>query len=188
MSRRHIFALSGLLFFVACSAEVPAEHAKAKESERTESCSDAQDGLSVQNAWVRATQTSSGMSALFMTICNQSDTDAQLVSVDAEIAGTVEIHETTRSEAGIVSMTRVDRVLAPAGGGVALAPGGVHVMLMELNGAIPSGSDARVMLNFDDGRTLTIDARAKSPAEAAAPHSTHHGAHHGKMHDEADGH
>jgi len=62
-------------------------------------------------------------------------------------------------------MRMVDRLIVPAHGQVALAPGGYHFMLMDAAKAVQPGQTVRITLQFADGSTLATDFLAK-PANA----------------------
>ncbi|WP_106744338.1 copper chaperone PCu(A)C [Yoonia maritima] len=68
----------------------------------------------------------------FMHISNDGDTDDTLLSVEADFPR-VELH-TTEFTDGVAKMMHVEGVPVPAGGMVALEPGGYHVMFMGLQG------------------------------------------------------
>ncbi|KJZ20067.1 copper chaperone PCu(A)C [Loktanella sp. S4079] len=68
----------------------------------------------------------------FMHIKNDGDTDDRLIGITADFPK-VELH-TTEFTDGIAKMMHADGVTVPAGGMVALEPGGYHVMFMGLRG------------------------------------------------------
>ena len=74
-------------------------------------------------------------------------------------------------------MRRQDTVKIPAGGQVAFAPGGYHLMLLSLKASQTVGQKVPVTLVFDNGRKarvqLTVQLAPPSGA-AAAPAGEHH--------------
>lgn len=68
----------------------------------------------------------------YMTITNTGTQTDQLVGIEADFPK-VMLH-TTEEKDGIARMMHVDTIEIPAGGTVALQPGGLHVMFMGLNG------------------------------------------------------
>lgn len=135
-------------------------------------------------AWVgRAPQ--GDMTAAYFTIINDTDDTVVLTSVDAEVAGVVEIHETrTVGEDGVHNhdeaaddhhdahhehdqhdhsaiMFPVDEVEVHAQSEVAFEPGGLHVMLMELHEDLNTGDVVALELHFADGRVVTVDAEVR---------------------------
>jgi copper(I)-binding protein len=113
----------------------------------------------------------------FARIVNPCAAAATIVSASAEGFGAVEIHE-TRTVDGISRMRRVPELEIPARGAVALAPGGLHLMLMRPAAAPRAGVPVPVRFTLSDGRAFT--AALVPRVEAAAPaHAGHegHGAH-----------
>lgn len=131
-------------------------------------CVAAADGaVTVDGAWVRAVPSGEGMSAAFFDICNGSDAPKALTSVSTPAAGAVELHTTSRGEDGVVGMQQIETLIVASGARAALAPGGDHVMLMQLTGPIADGASVPLTLTFDDGSTISLTADAKNPADAA---------------------
>ena len=65
-----------------------------------------------------------------------------LVGARSPRLSAVEIHETTRNDAGVAGMRRIEELAVPAGGSVVLEEGGLHLMLFgvdpgELDGGLP---------------------------------------------------
>jgi copper(I)-binding protein len=88
--------------------------------------------ISVTGAFARASATPVAKAgAAYMTLVNDGQEPDRLIGVSAEIAGMSHLHE-TKSENGVMSMSAVDGLDVPAGGKVALQPGGLHVMMMGL--------------------------------------------------------
>ncbi|MBW4710469.1 copper chaperone PCu(A)C [Roseobacter sp. YSTF-M11] len=68
----------------------------------------------------------------YLTITNTGTSDDRLIAVRADFPK-VMLH-TTEEKDGVARMMHVDGIDVPAGGTVALKPGGLHVMFMGLNG------------------------------------------------------
>ncbi len=100
----------------------------------------------------------SAVSGVYMTITNNRESDVTLVSVTAEGVGMAQIHETTVDERDMASMDEIEEgLLIPAGATVELIPGGLHIMLMNLENDLVEGDSISVTLEFDDGNTITTD-------------------------------
>jgi periplasmic copper chaperone A len=103
----------------------------------------------VSAAWSRpAAQGTTG--AGFMTLTNPGGPADALVAVQSPLATGVMIHQSTMS-GGVSSMKMVDRVPVPAGGSVAFAPGGYHLMFMDLTKALKVGDTLPATLLFASG-------------------------------------
>jgi putative membrane protein len=74
----------------------------------------------------------------------------RIVGVEVEGAGRAELHETTL-EGGMMRMRPVDEVALAPGEERALAPGGLHVMLLELAAAPRAGDSIEVRLLTAEG-------------------------------------
>ena len=99
-----------------------------------------------------------GVSGAYMSITNNGSDDVTLVSVSAEGVGMAQIHETTVDENDMASMNEMeDGILIPAGETVDLMPGGLHVMLMELENDLVEGETVALTLEFDDETTIELD-------------------------------
>lgn len=154
-----------LLALAACGRdEAPPAAAKAL------SCA-ADGAISAQGAWLREQADANGMTAAYFTVCNGTMQPAILTGVSTGVAGLAELHETTRDENGVVSMAPTGPIALAPGERVVFEPGGRHVMLMSLSGAVKAGDRAELSLQFEDGSSVVVEAIAKSAVEAAAPES-----------------
>jgi hypothetical protein len=118
------------------------------------------DHLAVADAWVKAVP--SGMTGAFGTLVNSGDSDIRLESVTTEAAAMVELHETVSDGAGGMTMRpKEGGFTIKAGGKHELAPGGDHIMLMQVTGPLTPGEEITLVLHFTDGSTDTVTALVK---------------------------
>jgi periplasmic copper chaperone A len=124
--------------------------------------------VTVIDPWARATVAGQKATGAFMQLT--SATDAALVDAASPVAKVVEIHE-MKMDAGVMKMAAVGKLPLPAGKPVALAPGGYHVMLMDLARPLKEGETIPLTLTVTDasGRTQKIEVRADVRALTAAP-------------------
>lgn len=102
--------------------------------------------------------------ALYFTIENLTDAPDALLSVTADAAGRAELHrQVTRG--GRVRMEPVDAVEIAAGGRARLAPGGTHVMLLELDRPLKPGDALRLELVFREAGTVRARAEVRPYGE-----------------------
>lgn len=147
---------------------------------------DAAAVLDISDAWVRATlpmdegdasdmdetedaaemDMTGPATGAFMTISNSGDAPARLVSasVDESIAGTVEVHQTTMDENDVMQMRPVEGIDIPAGESVELAPGGYHIMLLDVQNTLTPGLVIDITLNFEDADPITVSAEVRELA------------------------
>ena len=127
--------------------------------------------ITVGDVWARASAGGAGgVGAVFLTITNQGDDD-QLVAVQSPVTSMAELH-THRDMNGIMIMRKVDTIPVAAGQKVELKPGGLHIMLMNMNTALTDGDSFPVTLTFAKAGTMTVTAKV-GKVDAMADH--HHG-------------
>lgn len=120
--------------------------------------------VTVSDQWVKAADT--GMTALFGTLHNSGATDATVVSATSPAAGSVELHEVVGQPGSTTMRPKAGGFSIPAGGSHLLAPGGDHIMLMNLTKPLQIGNDVEVTLSFADGSTLPLTAQVREFAGA----------------------
>ena len=125
-----------------------------------------------EGAWLREQADQNAMSAGYFVLCNGTPDAIRLTGVSTPVAGMSELHETTRDSNGVVSMAPIGELTLQPGESVSFEPGGKHVMLMNLSQPIVNGEHAQFTLHFSNGSSITVDAIAKSNAEAAG-HAGH---------------
>ena len=112
--------------------------------------------LKIEDAMARAVPPTAKMSAAFMTLTNNADTDLAVVSAESSVAKAVELHNNTMTD-GKMKMRQVNQIDLPANQTTELKPGGLHVMLIGLNKALVEGETIDLKLNFSDGSSETMD-------------------------------
>lgn len=112
--------------------------------------------ISVHAPWLRETPPASKVGAGYATIVNQGKSDDRLLGVTTEVADQVEIHSMTM-DGNIMRMRPVAGGLAiPAGGKVALKPGGYHLMLIGLKRTLKRGEMVPLTFRFARAGAVTI--------------------------------
>lgn len=120
--------------------------------------------LSVSDAWIRAMP--SGIpSGGYFTLHNDTAKDMVLTGASTPDCGMLMLHKSEMT-GGMSSMHHVDEVDVPAGGHIAFAPGGYHLMCMNAGPAIKPGGKVDVTLTFKDGSKIV----AAFPIRNAAGH------------------
>lgn len=126
----------------------------------------------VHDGWVRAVGTTTQepgdnpitSTAAYFILHNATDSDVTLVAVESSAARSAELHE-TRLEEGLMQMRPVDGIPVPANSHVELAPGSLHVMLVDLRRQVVLGDILEITLHFDDGSTLVESLAVRNGAE-----------------------
>jgi len=132
-----------------------------------------QAAVTVHDAYVRAPMPGMNMTAAFMVISNDGDKPVQLVAVKSDIAAQLELHGNTNDN-GVMRMRQIDKLDVPAKGEVALAPGGLHLMLIDLKPLVEK-QQVVFTLVFGDGTEIKTQMPVVSVMnEAPADHAHHH--------------
>ncbi|MFW3614090.1 copper chaperone PCu(A)C [Billgrantia antri] len=118
------------------------------------------DPLVVENAHVRAVPPGSSTSAAFMTLRNPGERDVVLVAAESPAAEVAELHDHQNVD-GVMQMRQVPQIVVPAGGSAALAPGGLHMMLIGLTAPLQEGEPVEIELRFVTGEAQLIEAPVK---------------------------
>jgi ABC-type Zn uptake system ZnuABC Zn-binding protein ZnuA/copper(I)-binding protein len=95
------------------------------------------------------------VSAAYMEITNNGDSDITLNSASAPFSNLVEIHETSIVD-DVAQMREVGQITIPAGETVVLQPGGLHIMLMQITEDLLLDDTASITIGFDNGATTEL--------------------------------
>jgi len=128
--------------------------------------------LVITQAWSRATPGGAKIAGGYLTIENKGTTPDRLIGGSGDVAAKVEVHEMSVKD-GVMTMRALDKGLAiEPGKTVKLAPGGYHLMLMDLKNPLKQGDKVPVTLEFEKaGKVkLSLDVQAvgaQAPGGAA---------------------
>jgi copper(I)-binding protein len=191
MKQRSVLALAALvvtaLALVACGDDGD------DAADTTTTAAEAAE-VTVSDVWARPVEdlTAKDTSAIYMVITGGDEADALVkASVPADVAGTVELHETVAAEdgamdgdmttttmmdgdmttttmagdmgGGMMTMQPVESIEVPADGTVALEPGGYHVMLLDVQKELVPGDTIEVTLTFELAGEVTVTADVREP-------------------------
>ncbi len=123
--------------------------------------------VTVSEPWVRATVAAQKATGAFMTLT--STQAVKVVGASSPAAGAVEVHE-MKMENDMMKMRQVPALDLPAGQSVKLAPGGYHLMLLDLKQPLKEGDKVPLTLEIEDAKKVrskvVVDAPVK-PLNAA---------------------
>jgi copper(I)-binding protein len=159
--------LTSMLAGVAALMAVAAAPAGAQETRAGD--------LVITQPWSRATPAGAKVAGGYLTIENKGSAPDRLVSGTGDVAGRVEIHEMAMNN-GVMTMRPLDKGLTiEPGKTVKLAPGGYHVMLMDLKSPLKQGEKVPLTLEFEKAGkvTLSLDVQGVG-AQAPMDHSGGH--------------
>lgn len=136
-----------------CGADEPQA---APKSDQPQSSS-----VTIDRQWVKAVD--EGTTAAFGTLHNDSRSPVRLTSATSPASSVTVLHETEDGgDGGIVMRKKKGGFTIPADGKRVFAPGGDHIMLMDVKEPIRPGDRVRVALVFRDGSRLRVTAPARS--------------------------
>lgn len=128
--------------------------------------------LHVGHPYARATPPGARAGGAFFTVENRGAQDDRLIAVASPVAAVAELHTMTM-DGTVMRMRAVRTIDVPAGAKVALQPGGLHVMLLDLKQPLAAGEKIPLTLTFERAGVLevTVNVESMVPAPAAAhPH------------------
>lgn len=157
-----IAAALAALSLSACSPPSPTADAPPAAAPAPEAAGPA---ITVSDGWVAATPGGASVAAGYMTIANAGPEDT-LLAISSPRAPRVEIHEMTMTD-GMMTMRAKPQLVVPAQGAASLAPGGDHVMFMDIPAPFVAGESVPVTLMFAHAgaveATLTVRDRTAQP-------------------------
>jgi periplasmic copper chaperone A len=119
-------------------------------------------GITISGAWARP-GFSGANSAVYLIIENSGNQDDVLLSAEASVAQLIELHESQMDQSGMMSMQEQERIDVRAKDQVAFQPGGLHVMLINLNGDLNPGDRFNLTLNFQETGQVPVDVEVREP-------------------------
>lgn len=123
------------------------------------SIAQAKENIQISNAWVRATVPGQEVSGAFLSV--KSLRPAKLIKVESPIADSVEIHSMTMKN-GVMEMRELKTLALPAGKLVKLAPGELHLMLIDIKRQLKPGDKVPLKL------TLQFETNTQAVKEITA--------------------
>lgn len=161
---------------------IPAQEAPvvAEQTEPTPAPAAVVTIIEAQSATAFATAEGASTGAVFLTLHNPQDSADRLIGASTPAATTVELHESTVDENGVMKMNKVESIELASRGGVTLSPNGHHIMLIGLTSPLVAGSTFDITLDFDNASDITVPVTIVSPTDTTAGHDAHDGHDHGE--------
>jgi copper(I)-binding protein len=112
--------------------------------------------LVITDAWSRATPGGAKVGGGFLTIENKGTTPDRLIGGAADVASKVQVHEMSVNS-GVMTMRPLEKGLTiEPGKTVKLAPGGNHLMLMDLKSPLKQGDKLQITLEFEKAGKVEV--------------------------------
>jgi len=118
--------------------------------------------LHISQPWSRATSAGMPMGVAYLTITNRGKKADALIAASTPAAARVEIHHTTLVD-GMARMRPLSEIPIPAGATVKIEPGGIHLMLVDLEAPLVAGKPVPLTLEFRVAGRVTVDLAAQAP-------------------------
>jgi len=131
------------------------------------------DPLTVEDAWVRALPPTQSVTAGYLVVTNRGDDTVRIVGAAASGTGRAELHE-SRAEGGAMRMLPVAVLPLAPGESASFEPGGLHLMLKDLERMPAAGETVRLCLITDDGEPSCAEAAVRRDAPAGGHHHHEH--------------
>jgi len=106
--------------------------------------------LEISDAWIKNLPAAVPVRAGYMTIRNAGPGAVRILSVTSVAFASVEIHRSFEQD-GMARMEPVEELPIEPGASVKLAPGGLHLMMMQPAKPTRPGQQIVILLQLDDG-------------------------------------
>ncbi len=112
--------------------------------------------VTIQAPWLRATPGGAKVAGGYVTLVNTGAADDRLIGASIPQAGRGEVHSMS-IEDGVMKMAPVaGGVAVEPGKTVALKPGGLHLMFLDLKDGLKAGETVTGTLTFEKAGTITV--------------------------------
>ncbi len=112
--------------------------------------------IHVTHPWSLALPDVARNGAAYMEISNRSESVDRLIGASSPIAKRVSLHGHTTSD-GVVRMRPIEAIDVEPGASSVLAPGGLHIMLMELKEPLTAGKNLPLTLTFEKAGQIEVE-------------------------------
>jgi periplasmic copper chaperone A len=133
VNRTIVFTLAIVVFLSSCAAP-------------------ATESVEVHDAWTRPAA-QGGNGAVYFVI--HSSAAEELTRVSSDVAEAVEMHE-SKMNGDVMEMRQLQSIPLGAGEEVLLEPGGLHVMLVNLERDLKAGDEIEITLHFKSYQDLPL--------------------------------
>jgi copper(I)-binding protein len=134
-----------------------------------------QNELHIMQGWVRALPPTQKVTAAYLTLHNAGSTNMVVNRFSSDISDRVELHDSVLRE-GQMRMRRLDSLTLATDEHQELAPGGLHLMLMDLESMPREGETVTVCVASNEIESCAALPVLRSAPQSmdAMPHHNHH--------------
>ena len=116
--------------------------------------------LEISNPWIKNLPPSVPVRAGYMTLHNPQSKTVSIVSLSSDAFGSIEIHQTIAQD-GMMRMEQVTALKIEPDSTVQLAPGGLHLMMMNPGEPTRIGDAIEIRILFEDGSEQRLEMLVK---------------------------
>ena len=126
--------------------------------------------LKIDNPYTRITVAGQKVGGAFMKVENKGAAD-KLIGATSTVAKEVQLH-TMSMDGNVMKMRELKAIDVPANGEVKLAPGGLHLMLIDIKSPLKKGDMVPVKLKFEKAGEVEVKFHVKDerPGHGEAGH------------------
>lgn len=125
---------------------------------------DAPEGVTISEGRLLLPAVAGNPGAVYFTIKNTGANDVMIRAASVAGAASAMMHQTAEWN-GQVDMQELMQVAVPRDGEVVFAPGGMHIMAMELDEALTVGGETEVTLTFVGGDKASFPAEIRAAGD-----------------------
>jgi hypothetical protein len=121
--------------------------------------------VAVRDPWIAEAPPGAMAAAAYMVLENDGAEPRSAIGAESAVCERIEFHRSETKD-GIARMVEQSSLSVPAGGRLALEPGGNHMMLIRPV-ALRAGDRVKITLELADGETLAVEAVVRERARHA---------------------
>lgn len=129
--------------------------------------------LAISGAFVRATLPNAPVGGGYLTITNTGEEAERLVDAQSAFSPDVQIHEMAVVDDVMRMRQLPEGIEIGAGETVTLAPGGLHLMFMDLAEPFVEGETVPVTLNFEKAGDVEVELSVEAFGASSSAHTGH---------------
>jgi len=127
--------------------------------------------LIIGHPWARPTMPGMPTGAAYLSITNHGEDEDVLLGARSPVATRVEFHRTS-FEAGMAKMRPTGSLVIEPGNTLTAAPGGLHLMLVDLKAPLVDGDTVPLVLSFKAAGDVTVQVKIEIQ-DGSAPDAKH---------------
>jgi copper(I)-binding protein len=116
--------------------------------------------LEIHDAWIKNLPPAVPVRAGYMTIRNAQAHAVSIIAIRSDAFASVEIHRTIAQD-GMMRMEPVPILVIEPDSSVQLAPGGLHLMMMNPAEPTKPGDVLKIVIELDDGSAQSLTMTVK---------------------------